>query len=89
MSSYKCWSPDLAIPEEEGAIIAETWFSSEDAVYKYIEDRFTQWENPEGPFDILVYECIPDGSRAGPTRTFNVSVEYEPVFYTYEKLDEE
>lgn len=85
MSSYKCWSPDNCLLEEEATIIAETWADAEDAAHSYVEGRYANWEYPDGPFDVLVVECAPDGTYAGPIKTFTIHVEYSPDFHVYEK----
>lgn len=89
MASYKCWSPDLGIPEEEGTVITHDWFDAEDVAHEYVDTRYHDWESPEGPFEILVAECDSAGTLIGEVRTFKTEVEYQPSFYTSEVTKKE
>lgn len=84
---YQCWCPDLGIEEDDATIVhlANDWFSPEDAVDQYVESRYSHWESPQGPFDILIRECGPEGQKYGPVQTFFVSVDWSPNFYVTRK----
>lgn len=87
VSTYKCWSPDVGIEEDDASIVKpdHDWYDMEDVAEQYIESRYHDWEQPQGPFNVLIRESGPEGQPYGDVHTYNVSVDWSPNFYLTEK----
>jgi hypothetical protein len=84
--TYKIWSDDLGYPEDDAYEVTplHDWFDMEDTVHQLIESKYHDWENPDGPFDMLACEFA-DGQKVGDVQKFFVSVDWEPSFYVSPK----
>lgn len=83
--TYKIWSDDLGYPEEDAYEITplHDWFDMEDTVHQLIEQKYCDWENPDGPWEMKAREVVE--GVAGDVQTFGVSVDWEPSFYISQK----
>lgn len=83
MKTYKIWSDDLGYPEDDATVVKplHDWFDMEDTVHQHVESRYSDWENPDGPFNISACELDEKGEKVGDVQTYFVSVDWEPNFY--------
>lgn len=86
LKRYKIWSDDLGYPAEDATVVTplHDWFDMEDTVYQHVESKYHDWENPNGPFNMLAQEVGEDGLEVGAVHKFNVSVDWNPEFYITE-----
>lgn len=84
---YKIWSDDLGYPKDDAYLVEplHQWFDMEDTVHQLLEQKYTDWEYPDGPFNLLAQEVGEDGLEIGAVHTFGVSVDWSPDFYLTEK----